>query len=98
MAVVPMVEEAQIPFISLAGANVIVEPVKKWVFKMPHSDRMAVEKVYEDMKKRNLTNVAVIGGIRRLRPVLPQGSRGDGAEIRHKGCRGRDLRRDTTPT
>jgi branched-chain amino acid transport system substrate-binding protein len=62
MAVVPLVEEAQVPFISLAGANVIVEPVKKWVFKMPHSDRMAVEKSYVDMKKRNLTNVAVIGG------------------------------------
>jgi branched-chain amino acid transport system substrate-binding protein len=62
MAVVPLVEEAQIPFISLAGANVIVEPVKKWVFKMPHSDRMAVEKSYEDMKKRGIQNVAVIGG------------------------------------
>lgn len=62
MAVVPLAEEAQIPFISLAGASVIVEPVKKWVFKMPHSDRMAVEKSYEDMKKRGLTNVAVIGG------------------------------------
>jgi branched-chain amino acid transport system substrate-binding protein len=62
MAVAPLVEEAQIPFISLAGANVIVEPVKKWVFKMPHSDRMAVEKSYEDMKKRGLVNVAVIGG------------------------------------
>src|SRR5262245_64810828 len=55
MAVVPLAEEAQIPFISLAGANVIVEPVKKWVFKMPHSDRMAVEKSYEDMKKRGRT-------------------------------------------
>ncbi len=62
MAVVPIVMEEEIPFISLAGANVIVEPVKKWVFKMPHSDRMAVEKAYEDMKKRNLTNVAIIGG------------------------------------
>src|SRR3712207_3448842 len=28
MAVVPLAEEAQIPFVSLAGANVIVEPVK----------------------------------------------------------------------
>jgi branched-chain amino acid transport system substrate-binding protein len=62
MAVVPLAEEAEIPFISLAGASVIVEPVKKWVFKMPHSDRMAVEKSYEDMKKRGLTSVAVIGG------------------------------------
>jgi branched-chain amino acid transport system substrate-binding protein len=62
MAVVPLVEEAQIPFISLAGANVIVEPVKKWVFKMPHSDRMAVEKIYEDMKKNGKTKAAILGG------------------------------------
>jgi branched-chain amino acid transport system substrate-binding protein len=62
MAVVPLVEEAQIPFISLAGANVIVEPVKKWVFKMPHSDRMAVDKIYADMKKSNKTKAAVLGG------------------------------------
>ncbi len=62
MAVVPLVEEAGIPFISLAGASVIVEPVKKWVFKMPHSDRMAIEMAYADMKKRNLGNVAIIGG------------------------------------
>jgi branched-chain amino acid transport system substrate-binding protein len=62
MAVVPLAEEAQIPFISLAGASVIVEPVKKWVFKMPHSDRMAIQKIYEDMKKNNLTRAAVIGG------------------------------------
>jgi branched-chain amino acid transport system substrate-binding protein len=62
MAVVPLAEEAQIPFISLAGANVIVEPVKKWIFKMPHSDRMAVEKIYEDMKKNGKTRAAVLGG------------------------------------
>ena len=62
MAAVPLAEEAQIPFISLAGANVIVEPVKKWVFKMPHSDRMAIEKIYEHGVKQGLTKFAVIGG------------------------------------
>ena len=35
MAVVPLVEAAGMPFISLAGAVVITEPVKKWVFKTP---------------------------------------------------------------
>ncbi len=38
---------------------VIVEPVKKFVFKTPHTDRMAAEKVFEDMKKRNITKVAL---------------------------------------
>src|SRR4030066_1200267 len=60
MAVIPLVEAAQIPFISLAGAVVIVEPVKKWVFKTPHTDRMAAEKVFEDMKKRGLTKVGLL--------------------------------------
>jgi branched-chain amino acid transport system substrate-binding protein len=59
MSMAPLVEKAGIPFISLAGAVVIVEPVKKWIFKMPHTDRMAAEKVFEDMKKRGLTNVAL---------------------------------------
>ena len=59
MSMVPIIEKSAIPFISLAGAVVIVEPVKKWVFKTPHTDRMAAEKVFEDMKKRNLTKVAL---------------------------------------
>ncbi|MDO8250485.1 MAG: ABC transporter substrate-binding protein [Rhodoferax sp.] len=60
MSMVPLAEKANIPFISLAGAVVIVEPVKKWVFKTPHTDRMAAEKVFEDMKKRSLTKVALL--------------------------------------
>ena len=60
MAAVPLVERAGVPFISLAGAVVIVEPVKTWVFKTPHTDRMAADKVMEDMKARGLTRLALI--------------------------------------
>jgi len=60
MSTVPLVEKAGVPFISLAGAVVIVEPVKKHVFKTPHTDRMAAEKVFEDMKKRGLAKVALL--------------------------------------
>jgi len=62
MAAVPLVEAAQMPFISLAGAVVIIEPVKKWVFKTPHTDRMACEKVFVDMNERKLSRVALISG------------------------------------
>lgn len=62
MAVVPEVEKAGIPLISLAGGIEIVEPVKKWVFKTPHTDRMAVAKIYEDLRKRGLTKIALITG------------------------------------
>jgi len=62
MAAVPLVEAAGIPFISLAGAVVIVEPVKKWVFKTPHTDRMACDKIFVDMKARGVTKAALISG------------------------------------
>jgi branched-chain amino acid transport system substrate-binding protein len=60
MSMAPLIEKAGLPFISLAGAVVIVEPVKKWIFKTPHTDRMAAEKVFEDMKKRNISKVALL--------------------------------------
>ncbi len=62
MAVVPLAEAAQIPFISFAGAVVIIEPVKKWVFKTPHTDRMACEKIFIDMQSRKFSKVALISG------------------------------------
>ena len=62
MAVVPLAEQAGIPFISLAGAVVIVEPVKKWVFKTPHTDRMACEKIFADMRSRSIAKIALISG------------------------------------
>lgn len=62
MAAVPLAEQAQVPFISLAGAVVIVEPVKKWVFKTPHTDRMACEKIFADMNTRKLSKLALISG------------------------------------
>lgn len=60
MAVVPLVAKGGMPFISLAGGVSIVEPVKKWVFKVPHTDRMAAEKVFSDLKKRKLKKLALL--------------------------------------
>jgi len=62
MAAVPLMEQAGVPFISLAGAVVIVEPVKKWVFKTPHTDRMACEKIFGDMKARGISKIGMIAG------------------------------------
>jgi branched-chain amino acid transport system substrate-binding protein len=62
MAAIPLAEQAGTPFLSLAGAVGIVEPVKKWVFKTPHTDRMACEKIFADMQSRKLTKLALISG------------------------------------
>jgi len=62
MAVIPLAEQSGTPFLSLAGAVGIVEPVKKWVFKTPHTDRMACEKIFADMQSRKMTKLALISG------------------------------------
>ena len=62
MAAIPEAEKAEIPLISLAGGVEIVEPVKKWVFKTPHTDRMAAIRIFEDLKKRGIKKLALITG------------------------------------
>ncbi|MBF0193417.1 MAG: ABC transporter substrate-binding protein [Magnetococcales bacterium] len=62
MAVIPIVQKAKIPFISMAGSVKIVEPVKKWVFKTPHTDKMAARKIFIDMNKRDIKKVGLISG------------------------------------
>ncbi|MDS4040547.1 MAG: ABC transporter substrate-binding protein [Candidatus Competibacter sp.] len=62
LAVIPDVEKEGIPFVSLAAAVEIIEPTKPWVFKVAPTDRMAVAKIYEDLRKRGLTKIALIAG------------------------------------
>lgn len=47
MALIPLAEDAGVPFINFAGAVQAVSPVKKWIFKTPHTDLMACEKIFE---------------------------------------------------
>jgi branched-chain amino acid transport system substrate-binding protein len=60
MAVVPIVEASGIPMISCAAGIKITDPVKKWVFKTAQNDSLAVERIYEHLKKRKLDNVAIL--------------------------------------
>ncbi|MCF6172497.1 MAG: ABC transporter substrate-binding protein [Campylobacteraceae bacterium] len=62
MAIIKFVQRAKIPLISRAGAVVIINPVKKYVFKMVTTDRMACQRIMQDLKKRKLTNLALISG------------------------------------
>ena len=62
MAMAPIFDEYEIPFISLAGAVVIIEPVQAFMFKTPHTDKMACEKIFEDIQKRGMSKVGLISG------------------------------------
>lgn len=60
MAVLGLIERAEIPYMSLGGGTAIGDPVRKWTFKFPQSDRLAAEKVLADLKKRGLTKIALL--------------------------------------
>ncbi len=60
MAVIPLVEKAQIPLISCAAGIKITDPVKKWVFKTAQNDSLAVARIYEHLKKRQISKVAIL--------------------------------------
>lgn len=50
LAVGTVASEAKIPVMALGGGVQIAEPVKPWVYKIGHTDRMACQKIFEDLK------------------------------------------------
>ncbi|MBU5613939.1 ABC transporter substrate-binding protein [Geomonas azotofigens] len=60
MAIIPVVEKAQVPLISCAAGSKITEPVKKWVFKTAQNDGLAVARIYEQLKREKKTKVAIL--------------------------------------
>jgi branched-chain amino acid transport system substrate-binding protein len=62
MAIIKFVQRAKTPLMSMAGAVAIIKPVKKYVFKIVATDRMACQKVMQDLNKRGLKNLALISG------------------------------------
>lgn len=62
MAMRPVFEDARIPFISLAGGIEIIDPPQPFTFKTPHTDRMACQKIFADLKARGLSRIVMISG------------------------------------
>lgn len=62
MAVAPVAEEAQVPLISCAASHKIVTPVesRKWVFKVAGSDSHVAGKMYDYMKGKGISKIAIM--------------------------------------
>jgi branched-chain amino acid transport system substrate-binding protein len=60
MAVIPVVEKAEIPMISCAAGIKITDPVKKWVFKTAQNDVLAVSKIYKYLQKQKISKIAIL--------------------------------------
>jgi len=59
MAVKAIAEESRTLLLSLAAAEVIVNPVAPHVFKTAQKDSHAAALIFQDMKKRGITRIAV---------------------------------------
>uniref|UniRef100_A0A7V4G8S3 ABC transporter substrate-binding protein n=1 Tax=Desulfobacca acetoxidans TaxID=60893 RepID=A0A7V4G8S3_9BACT len=62
MTVLEVTQKAQVPLISCAAAAGITAPAKDrvWVFKTAQTDAMAVSRIYQYLKQKNLTKVAIL--------------------------------------
>ena len=53
-------EEGKTILLSCAAAEVIVNPVAKYVFKTPQKDNFVVEQIFKVMKKKGIKNIGVV--------------------------------------
>jgi branched-chain amino acid transport system substrate-binding protein len=60
MAVIPVVEKANVPLVACAAGIKITDPVKKWVFKTAQNDTLAVARIYEQLRKEKKSKVAIL--------------------------------------
>jgi branched-chain amino acid transport system substrate-binding protein len=60
MKIKNVAEEGKTIMLSCAAAEVIVNPVAKYVFKTPQKDSYAVIKIFDQMKKMKISKVAVL--------------------------------------
>jgi branched-chain amino acid transport system substrate-binding protein len=60
MKIKTLAEDGKTILMSCAAAEAIVKPVGKYVFKTPQNDSQAVRKIYEQMKKADITKIGVV--------------------------------------
>lgn len=60
MAIKSICENAKTLLISCAAAEVIVDPIAKYVFKTPQRDSHAVEKIFNTMKKLGISRIGIV--------------------------------------
>ncbi len=62
MQIKALCEENKMPLISCAAAEVIVNPVAKYVFKTPQKDSQAATWIFRTMKEKGISKIAVLSG------------------------------------
>lgn len=80
MAIIPVAESGEVPLVSMAAGLGITNPIKKWVFRSPQTDQLAVGRILDYLVKKKMSKVAMIydsnaygsSGRDQLRALAPQ--------------------------
>jgi branched-chain amino acid transport system substrate-binding protein len=80
MAVIPITEAGEIPHMSMAAGIAITNPLKKWVFRTPQTDVLAIGRILDYLTSKKINKVAMIydsnaygsSGRDQLRVLAPQ--------------------------
>jgi len=80
MKIKGIMEEGKTILLSAAAAEVIVNPVAKYVFKTPQKDSFAVKKIYGQMQKMGIKKIGVVAGntgfgkagMKQLKDIAPE--------------------------
>ncbi len=82
MAVIPVVNRAEVPMIAFGASTRIAEPVeeRKWVFKVVPGDDLAIRLKYDYMKRNGIDKIAIatastdygISGRQHMRELAPE--------------------------
>jgi len=62
MQIKGLAEESKTILLSCAAAEVIVNPVAKWVFKTPQKDSDAIQAIFNQMKEMKISKIGVLSG------------------------------------
>jgi branched-chain amino acid transport system substrate-binding protein len=60
MASIKFIQESEVPMVACVGGSPVVIPVKKWVFKTPQTEILAVERLYDYFKDKNIKKIALL--------------------------------------
>lgn len=59
-AMIPIIEKEKIPFMSCGGSIKISSPVKKWVFQVPQTDRVAMAALLKYFNEHGIKKIAML--------------------------------------
>lgn len=60
MAEAPVVEEAKVPWVTMQSSRAILSPPKKWIFKLPLSEKFYIGGLYQYLKEQKLQKIGLL--------------------------------------